>query len=223
MLEPHNHTMIPRLVPLKSPLPYAGLLNIGTCAVLLRIQNDQVIELVECGEIRWVVSVGIGQRRHCGYRIWARELWDQPACDAGGIDALMKDIFGSASRCRYRGIEFVQAFAIARPTLQQMCNRRVLTSRIQGHTRWIPRTEIERFLKSNCLALAEPGLPRSKTPLLGKENPSLPNNPNLIRCGGGDCTRSQTTESHDRRAEHRSVGRHRRSQCSCSVEASPAA
>lgn len=129
------------------------LVPVETVRAALGVDAETIYARIETGEIMWAWDIAVHTGRVNGVReirIWARDFVAPGTTQSLDSAAVVNAVIGT-ERDRLRAVEVAQLFIASRPHIDRLVTAGALCGPLVGHTQWITRESLERFLHSRLV------------------------------------------------------------------------
>lgn len=125
---------------------------------MLDLSADELSGRVDSGEVLWSWDLGFGEARHL--RFLKRELTQPQAVRRLSLPEAVAEALPVGHRRRVRSAEIAHLWTLSRPFVWELAAKKVVASEQEGHTIWLLRESLERFLAERWTANTRPRAPR---------------------------------------------------------------
>jgi hypothetical protein len=112
----------------------------------LGVPAEQVWEMVDCGELRWVWDVSVAEDRRRELRFWLSELMAPQLARAYATEHVVDRVVGHALSPELRAVTVGRILYVSRATVLRLVRAEQIDGRLMGHTQWVHRGSLKHFL-----------------------------------------------------------------------------
>lgn len=127
------------------------LVDVNVAAHELGLHHEEVVEMAECGELRWVFDVSVHANRIRELRFWVGELMRRDARSMDEAEVLAA-VVGHPTEVRLRGSTVCDVLMLRRPTVHDLMAAHELSGEVVGKTLWVDRRSLVDFLRRRLVA-----------------------------------------------------------------------